>query len=149
MLWCPRVRIGSGVSHYPRPLLLCPTLHCARCHSIVGSGWCLCGRFVSLWNGGEGLCVCWNSGGGVVRVVFLPCFFLFSLPLLPLLPLRVGVRGSARAALRARTLSPNTAVFSLVALSLPLASRLSSRLRLSSAVEWRWGFTMCWSIVLA
>lgn len=36
--------------------------------------------------------------------------FLFSLPL----PLCVGVRGSARAALRARTLSPNTIVSPLL-----------------------------------
>ena len=47
---------------------------------------------------GEGVRVC---------IVSLLCL----LPLLPSLPLCVGVRGSARAALRARTLSPNTIVF--------------------------------------
>lgn len=32
---------------------------CVHCHSIVGLGWCLCGRVVSLWDSGGGLC-----GGG-------------------------------------------------------------------------------------
>ena len=58
-------------------------------------------------------------------------------------PLCVGVRGSARAAMRARTLSPNTIAFLLLfALSL-LSCLLFSAPRLSSCsvflvVEWRW-----------
>jgi len=62
-------------------------------------------------------------------------------------PLCVGVRGSARAALRARTLSPNTIVFPVVFSSL-FTSRLSS-LPVFLFVEWRWGFTMCHCVVLA
>lgn len=49
-------------------LSLCPTLHCVCCHSVVGLGWCLCGRVVSLLNGGDG-CV-W--GGRAVRGVRTP-----------------------------------------------------------------------------
>lgn len=82
--WCcvlPRVWIGSS-------LLYCPTLFCivlpsfalfhyyllssllrlcVRCYSIVGLGLCLCGRVVSLWNGGVGLC--WVEGR-VVSIVY-------------------------------------------------------------------------------
>ena len=65
-----------------------------------------------------------------------PSFSLF-LSLLLLLPLCVGVRGSARAAMRARTLSPNTIVSSLLC-SLLSTPRFSSRLAFP-VVEWRWG----------
>lgn len=44
------------------PRLHCPALHCVCCHSIVGLGVCLCGRVALLWNGGDGLGVCWNGG---------------------------------------------------------------------------------------
>lgn len=57
-----RVWIGSGISYCPVPPLHCPALHCVCCHSIVGLGVCLCGRVALLWNGGDGLCVCWNGG---------------------------------------------------------------------------------------
>ena len=59
------------------------------------------------------VCVGWKGGGvmGCVVLVVHLSLFLFSSSL----PFAVGVRGSARAALRARTLSPNTIVFSLVA----------------------------------
>nr|DAO87850.1 MAG TPA: hypothetical protein [Caudoviricetes sp.] len=78
---------------------LSPFRLCVRCHSIVGLVSCLCDRVVSLWNSGDGVwCV-------VCGLWFISSLFL------PLL-LCVGVRGSARAALRARTLSPNTIVFS-------------------------------------
>lgn len=66
------------------------------CVVVCVSVWCVCCLVVlccGLWNGG----VC-----GLVLV------FLFSLSSSS--PLCVGVRGSARAALRARTLSPNTIV---------------------------------------
>lgn len=43
---------------------LSPFRLCVCCHSIVGLELCLCGRVVSLWNSGGGLC--WVEG----RVVF-------------------------------------------------------------------------------
>lgn len=61
---------------------------------------------------------------GLVALSSLSCLVFFSS-----LPLRVGVRGSARAALRARTLSPNTIVSSVTLSCLLLccsAPRLSS-----------------------
>ena len=141
-------------------LLLSPCL-CVHCHSIVDLGLCVCGRVVSLWNGGDGLCVGWNGGvccvhvaHVVVTVRVLSCcivlwvvewrwcagvmvlsllfsvlffFFLFVLVF----------GGSARAALRARTLSPNTIVLSccLLFLSVPLLAFLGA----SSfyCLEWR------------
>ena len=102
---------------------------CVCCHSIVDLGWCLCGRVVSLWNGGVGcvvsihrsccgvcfsVMVCVGRNGGVCGVCS-PQFSFF-------LSLCCGVRGSARAALRARTLSPNTIVFPLCVLSCSLFS---------------------------
>lgn len=46
---------------------------CVCCHSIVGLGWCLCDRVVSLRDGGGGLCVGWNGGGvmGVYGLLFV------------------------------------------------------------------------------
>lgn len=40
------------------PLVLSspPSPFCVCCHSIVGLGLCLCGRVVSLWDSGDGLC---------------------------------------------------------------------------------------------
>lgn len=75
-------------------------------------------------------CGLWNSGGGGGLVVCL-----LSSVCLPLL-LIVGVRGSARAALRARTLSPNTIVFPRC---LVLSSPLPAFLRAPSflLLEWR------------
>ena len=72
------------------------------------------------------MCVLRNGGGGCVGrksgaygVRYAVSQFIRSLPLLlPLLPFVIGVRGSARAALRARTLSPNTTVCSLFLLFL-------------------------------
>lgn len=82
-----------------------------------------------------GMAVVWVRVCGVSLSVF-PCFFVF------LSSSCVGVRGSARAALRARTLSPNTIVFPVVVLSCLLFAS-----RLSSAIEWRWCvFTMCLSV---
>lgn len=43
---------------------------CVRCHSIVGLGLCLCGRVVSLWNSGDGLC---GAEGRVVSTVNSSC----------------------------------------------------------------------------
>ena len=59
--------------------------------------------------------------------IFLAFLSFFSLPLC------VGVRGSARAALRARTLSPNTIASPL------LCSLFSSLLPAFLLLEWRWG----------
>lgn len=127
-------------------------------------------RVVSLWNSGDSLCwaegrvgvycllltlhvlwcACcglWNSGGAVCCLVACP-LSSFCLPFL--LPLCVGVRGSARAALRARTLSPNTIVFPCCVL-FSSAPRLSSLLlvpRLFS-VGMAVGVTMFRSVVLA
>lgn len=86
--------------------------------------------------GGRACGVCVVEG----RVVCGLWFFFF-LPLPLPLPLCVGVRGSARAALRARTLSPNTIVSSAYCFSFLLAvPRLSSpvfRLPAFLLLEWR------------
>lgn len=109
------------------------------------------------------LCVLlWRVFQGGVRVVLLCCVVgcgmaagwcegvrsrcLFSSSLCPpplplLLPLCVGVRGSARAALRARTLSPNTIVSSAYCSSSPpCSSPFFSSLSLLAflCLEWRW-----------
>lgn len=93
--------------------LRCPTFQCVHCRSIVDLGWCFSIRVMSLWNSGGGLCWGVEERWCVVCssccLSCLSCFALFCSRLL--LSLRVGVRGSARAALRARTLSPNTIVF--------------------------------------
>ena len=93
-----------------------PSSSCVRRHVIVGLVLRFSVRVVSLWNGGDGLCGGWNGGGAMGCVVSLSVssrLFLF----LFFFSLRAGVRGSARAALRARTLSPNTIVFPLFLLS--------------------------------
>ena len=147
---------------FPSPFRLC-----VCCHSIVGLGLCLCDRVMSLWNSGDGvwgaegrvvstvycllltLHVLWCAFQCGVCVVLLCCvvgcgmavdagvslvFLFLSLPLLC-----VGVRGSARAALRARTLSPNTIVFPLLCslFSSLLYPRLSSCPAFPVIVEWR------------
>ena len=88
---------------------------------------------------GCGMAVC---DGGVRVCGLVACFSL--------LLLRVGVRGSARAALRARTLSPNTtaSLFLLASPSLPLPAflLLSSFLVFGMAVC---VFTMYHCVVLA
>ena len=145
---------------------LFPSLLCVCCHSIVGLGLCVCDRVVSLWNSGGGLC--WVEGRVVYAVhcqllcvvacVSVWCVLsccavlrcvgwrwsgrsrrLSSSSLFVFLFLAVGVRGSARAALRARTLSPNTIASPLLCLSCLLFSSSSPffTIRLS-AVEWRW-----------
>ena len=75
---------------------------CVHCHSIVDYVVGFSVRVVSLWNGGGAM------ASGVLFSVL--CSLSSPLPL----PLCVGVRGSARAAQRARTLSPNTIVFPLL-----------------------------------
>ena len=50
LLWVGKC--GGGT--VPRFPLLLPTV-CVLCHGIVGLVLCLCGRVVSLWNGGGGL----------------------------------------------------------------------------------------------
>ena len=113
-VWCA---CGGIVSHHSLLLCVC-------CHTIVGLVLRLCGMGVSFANSGGGLCwggravvsvvccqsiVCcglWNGGGGMVLSLVS-----FSLSSFLLLLICVGVRGSARAAMRARTLSPNTNVF--------------------------------------
>ena len=95
---------------------------------------CLCDRVVSLRDGGDGLC--WGGkavGGGrcvSVRLPLLvfPFFFLF------LFLFCVGVRGSARAAQRARTFSPNTIVLSVLLLSSLFSSSRPAFLRVGMAV---------------
>lgn len=103
---------------------------------------CLCVRVVSLWNGGGGSCgrkvrrsvycllrMHHNMSGVCLSVMVvcdglcmscrssssLPPLFVFSSSFY--LRLVGGVRGSARAALRARTLSPNTTVSSVYCFS--------------------------------
>lgn len=118
--WC--VVVCGGVSCYS----LLSSVPCVCCHIIVDLTACLCGMVMSTWNGGDGLCVGWN-GGGVKGCGVVVCLLrLLSLPLSLPLPLCVGVRGSARAALRARTLSPNTIVFPLFLLFAPPVSFRSS-----------------------
>lgn len=122
---------------------LSPPSICVCCHSIVGLGLCLCDRVVSLWNSGDGLCgvegrwvcllstvhcqlfVCCGVCFSVVCVVLLCCVVGCGMAVgwegvwsCCLSSSCVGVRGSARAALRARTLSPNTIVFPCCVLSL-------------------------------
>lgn len=68
------------------------------------------------------------------------CGLVACLPLLSVFPVLLfvaGVRGSARAALRARTLSPNTIVFSCVLFFFSLCSLLSSCSAFPVIVEWR------------
>ena len=152
----PRLRVGAGTLHCSTPshVVQSPSSLRVLCHSIVGLGLCLCGRVVSLWNSGDGLCraegrvgvgvvcavnsSCVVVGVSVWRVCCLVvlccglwnggvCGLVVCLPLLsspPFLLLGVGVRGSARAALRARTLSPNTIVFSLLIVFLLFQSPL-------------------------
>ena len=149
-VWCVWWR--SGACPTPSRIVQPPFSLCVCCHSIVGLVWCLCDRVVSLWNSGDGLC---GVEGRVVSTVrcqlFMCCVVLccavgcgmaggsrcssFSSLCLPLLLFVVGVRGSARAALRARTLSPNT-------IALPLLRSLLSALPPSSCpafllLEWR------------
>ena len=96
-------------------LLHHPALHCVCCHSIVGLGLCHCGMAVVV-----GRYVVWAS------VHFLFSFSSSSSSS------SCGVRGSARAALRARTLSPNTFVSPLLlALSCFLCPSLFFPRRLS------------------
>lgn len=110
-----------------RSALLFSSIVYVLCHSIVGLGLRLCDRVVLSWGRGDG-CVGWKGVWCLlsvlyacgVCVVLLCCgmaggsLFVSLFPLLSSLflpfPLCVGVRGSARAALRARTLSPNTTV---------------------------------------
>lgn len=125
-----------------RPPILLSTA-CVLCHSIVGLVLCFCDRVVSLWNSGDGLC--WVEGCVVCGVrcqLLLCCVYCLvvlccglwvvewrwgvcGLVACLLLSLCVGVRGSARAAMRARTLSPNT-------IASPLLFALSSLLFSSS-----------------
>lgn len=108
-----------------------------------GSAHCVLSCFV------VSCCGLWN--GGVCVVCGVCSVLLASLPLSSLSCLCVGVRGSARAALRARTLSPNTTVSFLSLVSLPLflsAPRLSS-VSVCVCLEWRCVFTMCRCVVLA
>ena len=74
-------------------------------------------------------------------------FFLFPFPF----PFCGGVRGSARAALRARTLSPNTIVSSLLCSLLSslfsAPPRLSSRPAFPFIVEWRRGDSPCITVL--
>jgi hypothetical protein len=142
VLWCPRVRIGSSPSCCPclscitRPSLCSLSQHCWLGGVFVTGGrHCGIAVMVCVWVGRA-------ASGGVHGLV--ACLLCFPLPL----PLCVGVRGSARAALRARTLSPNTIAFPCRLLFSSLHPRLSLTFRLSSDVEWRWGSpcvgVLCW-----
>lgn len=85
---------------------------------------------------------CGMAGGLVACLSSLQPSSSFSLASLSLLSVFVGVRGSARAALRARTLSPNTIASSAHCSSSLLSAPLFfSSLSLSAflvIVEWRW-----------
>ena len=107
--------------------------HQSCCNVCGGSGACR----VAL------CCVLWNGGGGGCVVSCLSSLFPYSLLLPLLLPLCVGVRGSARAALRARTLSPNTIASSFVSSSLSLLLLAFSVSRLSSAAGMAVGDSPC------
>lgn len=84
--------------------VLCVVFHCGRLsfslplfrlcvcrHSVVGLGLCLCGRGVSLWNSGDGLC---GAEGRVVSTVycqlFMCCGVCFSVVCVVLLCCVVG-----------------------------------------------------------
>ena len=97
--------------------------------------------------------VCGERNGGGVRGVRSRRLFSSSiillLPLPPPLPLRVGVRGSARAALRARTLSPNTIASLLLSRLLFSSLALLAFLRAPSflLLEWRRGDSPCVAVL--
>ena len=111
---------------------------------------CLCDRVVSLGNSGDGLC---RVEGRVVSTVHYQlfmcgvwcgmavgvgvCGLVVVLSVSVPVSLVGGVRGSARAAMRARTLSPNTIVFSCCVFFSLSAPRLSLRLAFPVIVEWR------------
>ena len=153
---CPRVWIGSGILHCAAPFhivcfyssfVLCCCVCCGWGSAVGGcvplpssvfvfvvtallvwvcvfvAGLCYWGIAVMVCVGRRAVCV------GV-------CGLFVCLPLLLPLPLCCGVRGSARAALRARTLSPNTIAFPLLC-SLLLAPRLSSCPASLVNGEWR------------
>lgn len=153
--WVRRLALCYSLSYCLAP----PFSFCVCCHSIVGLVLCFCGRVVSLWNSGVDLCgaegrvvstvncrffmccgVCFSvvcvlscglRNGGVWGGVLSCCLSSSSL-CLPLLLFAVGVRGSARAAVRARTLSPNTiASSSCCVFSSLLCSPLFFAIRLS------------------
>lgn len=135
---------------------------------VFCGGLCHCGMAVMVYVGAEerrcllsavnsscvagcGIAGCEGVHGLVCLVLLLSCLCLLCPLSSPLFFFVIGVRGSARAALRARTLSPNTIVFSLPIVC-PLVSFLSSSFfipRFSSVSEWRCVPTMCRSIVLA
>lgn len=126
---CGEVRWGRAVLHCvccrlcPSLLAFSLPLLCVLCRSDVGLVLCLCDRVVSLWGSGDGLCGGRRAGGvycplSAVRCPLSTLYVLwvvvcgmagcagvggvgfgFFFPL----PLCVGVRGSARAAMRART----------------------------------------------
>lgn len=92
--WCPLSCVRCPPSVYPVALL------------NGGSGvllWCPLSRVVPVLFMGFPV-LGWVRFPCIVRSPFVLCFLVLCCPLL----LCVGVRGSARAAVRARTLSPNT-----------------------------------------
>ena len=59
---------GGCVSRYSLLFFCCPILlSCVCCRSIVGSVVCVCGGTLSLWDGGDGLCLGGRVVGGGVR----------------------------------------------------------------------------------
>ena len=161
LLSCVAVFVVGGEVRWgacPAPLFSL----CVCCHSIVGLGLCDCGKVCGVWcvvsthHPCCGVCVvmagCNDSAclvlshcvvgcgiavvcGGVCEGCVVSSLLFLFLPLS--LPLCVGVRGSARAALRARTLSPNTIVSPLLCSFLFSAPRLSLLSAFPVIVEWR------------
>ena len=127
-----------------------PALYCVCCHSIVDLVVCFCDRVALLWDSGDGSCAGRNGGGavGVWRLVLVHCSMSCLLSLLfPLI--FVLVFGVVRAQPCEHARYPRTPLCS----SVPCLV-FSSPPRFSSPpvfliVEWRWGFTMRRSIVLA
>ena len=99
---------GRGVSTVHCQLFMC----CGACFSVVCVLSCRAVLWVVEWRGGVGVWVC--------SFRCLSCL-PFSLSSSSSFLLCVGVRGSARAAMRARTLSPNTIVSSAYCSSSPLS----------------------------
>ena len=111
--------------HCPLSTLVC----CGVCFSVLCVLFCCAVLWVVEWRGvWEGVrSRCLSSSSLCLPLLFVFLFSLFSSSS----SLCVGVRGSARAAMRARTLSPNTIASPLAAASLLFSSLFPAFLCLS------------------
>ena len=133
----PRVCIGFDALRCPAPFCIAPPLVCLLSQHCW-FGLCLCVRVVSLWDGGDGLCVGWNGGGVMEGVVSLLCL------LCPLPSSLLLVFGVVRAQLCEHARYPRTPLCSLLCLSCLLFFSFLPLPALSFVVGMAVGvFTMC------